>query len=399
MSGWSGELVEVRTTGAAAGGGSVGRLPDGRVVFVEDALPDEVAVVEVREHRRRLARGRAVDVLRPNRDRIEARCSGVARGCGGCDLAHATPELQRSMKEQVVFDTLTRLGGITPPPIGHVRLPTWGFRTTVRAGVDGHGRAGQRRARSHEVVAFEECPILHPLVEEVVLGGRFVGSSEVTVRAGAATGERMAIVDGPVETVEVPDDVEVVQCDDAAECFVHEEVAGLTFRISGRSFFQVRPDGAAALVETVRSAMARHHDGLPLRLIDLCAGVGLFAATVPAGSVVAVESNRAAVADARHNLAHLPDARVDRVRLERWHPEPAEVVVADPARAGLGRVGVDKVVATGAELVVLVSCDPGSFGRDAGLLVGAGYELTEVTLVDLFPHTHHVEVVSTFVRR
>jgi 23S rRNA (uracil1939-C5)-methyltransferase len=398
VTGRSGELVEVRTTGAAAGGGTVGRLPDGRVVFVEGALPDEMVLVEVREHRHRSARGRAVEVIGPNTDRIEARCSGVARGCGGCDLAHATPELQRSMKEQVVFDTLTRLGGVDPPPIRHVPLPVWGFRTTVRAGVDAAGRAGQRRARSHEVVPFEECPILHPLVEEVVVGGRFEGSGEVIVRAGAATGERLVVVDGPVEGVEVPDDVVVVDREGAAERFVHEVVAGHTFRISGRSFFQVRPDGAAALVETVRSAVDRHRAGTPARLVDLCSGVGLFAAMVPADSVVAVESNRAAVADARHNLAHLPQVRVDRVRLERWRPEPAEVVIADPARAGLGRVGVDKVVATGAELVVLVSCDPGSLGRDAGLLVAAGFGLGEVTLVDLFPHTHHVEVVSTFVR-
>lgn len=397
MTGRSGELVEVQTTGPAGGGGSVGRLPDGRVVFVDDAMPDEVVVVEVRAERRRSARGRVVEVVRPHPDRIEPRCRGVARGCGGCDLAAATPELQHSMKQRVVQDALSRLGGIEPPPIRQVPLPAWGFRTTVRAGVDGHGRAGERRARSHEVVAFEECPILHPLVEEVVLEGRFDGSTEVTVRAGVATGERMVVVDGPTELVRVPSDVTVVHRDDAAGCFVHEVVAGHTFRVSGRSFFQVRPDGAAALVEVVRSAVDRHV-GHPDTLIDLCAGVGLFAALVPATSVVAVESNRAAVADARHNLAHLPDARVDRVRLERWRPELADVVVADPARAGLGRVGVEKVAATGAGLVVLVSCDPGSLGRDAGLLVGQGYPLVEVTQVDLFPHTHHVEVVSVFRR-
>jgi len=72
-------------------------------------------------------------------------------------------------------------------------------------------------------------------------------------------------------------------------------------------------------------------------------------------------------------------------------------VVADPPRSGLRRHGVERVVATGAGVVVLVSCDSGSFGRDAGLLVDAGFRLERVVLVDLFPHSHHVEVVSAFL--
>jgi len=89
---------------------------------------------------------------------------------------------------------------------------------------------------------------------------------------------------------------------------------------------------------------------------------------------------------------------VVRSAIERWRPSPADVVVADPPRTGLRRDGVKRVGATGAEVVVLVSCDAGSLGRDAGLLAEAGYRLDRVTLVDLFPHSHHVEVVSRFRR-
>jgi 23S rRNA (uracil1939-C5)-methyltransferase len=87
-----------------------------------------------------------------------------------------------------------------------------------------------------------------------------------------------------------------------------------------------------------------------------------------------------------------------RAALESWRPSPAEVVVADPARSGLGKVGVARTVATGAAGVVLVSCDPASLGRDAGLLHAGGYRFERARLVDLFPHTPHVEVVSTFRR-
>ncbi|MCB1005530.1 MAG: hypothetical protein KDB35_15205, partial [Acidimicrobiales bacterium] len=135
---------------------------------------------------------------------------------------------------------------------------------------------------------------------------------------------------------------------------------------------------------------------------DLYGGVGLFGAVIGAlphrPRVVLVERSRSSCADAAVNLADL-DAVVQRRPVERWRPVPADVVVADPARAGLGRPGVDVVTATGAAVVVLVSCDAAALGRDAGLLVDAGYRLEQVTTVDLFPHTHHVEVVTRFVRR
>ena len=113
--------------------------------------------------------------------------------------------------------------------------------------------------------------------------------------------------------------------------------------------------------------------------------------------MTAVESSRSAVDDARVNLDGLA---VDVVRgdVTKWTPPRAELVIADPNRAGLGRQGVAVVVATGAARAILVSCDAASLGRDAGLLRDAGYNLTAVTPVDLFPHTAHVEVVTVYDR-
>ena len=84
--------------------------------------------------------------------------------------------------------------------------------------------------------------------------------------------------------------------------------------------------------------------------------------------------------------------------MERWRPEPIDAAVADPARSGLGAEGAAVLAATGAEVVALVSCDPASLARDAGLLIGHGYRLEWTTVVDLFGHTSHVEAVSRFVR-
>jgi 23S rRNA (uracil1939-C5)-methyltransferase len=127
--------------------------------------------------------------------------------------------------------------------------------------------------------------------------------------------------------------------------------------------------------------------------------VGLFAGVLAeAGwAVTAVEGTRSAVEDARANLAGLP-VDVVRADVHHWVPAPADLVVADPSRDGLGRTGVEVVGATGASRLVLVSCDAASLGRDAGLLLSAGFRLTSATPVDLFPQTWHVEVVSVFDR-
>jgi tRNA/tmRNA/rRNA uracil-C5-methylase (TrmA/RlmC/RlmD family) len=179
--------------------------------------------------------------------------------------------------------------------------------------------------------------------------------------------------------------------------WLHEAVAGVRLRVSARSFFQAGPEAAEALVATVATAAGEVADGA--RLVDLYGGVGLFAATVGRGAnVELVEASASSAADARVNLRDR-GARVVRSDVARWRARPADVVVADPPRAGLGPDGVRAVRATRAPRLVLVSCDAGALGRDAGLLAGAGYRLVASTVVDAFPHTPHVEVVSRFDRR
>jgi 23S rRNA (uracil1939-C5)-methyltransferase len=140
-------------------------------------------------------------------------------------------------------------------------------------------------------------------------------------------------------------------------------------------------------------------------LVDAYAGVGLFGATVGAdrrARVTSIESDPSANDDARVNLAEL-DAVVVEGEVGRWRPAPGDpavdVVVADPARTGLGRPGVAAVVAAAAPRIVLVSCDPASLARDARLLADAGYDAGAVSLVDAFPDTFHVEAVTRFDRR
>jgi 23S rRNA (uracil1939-C5)-methyltransferase len=394
-------LVELRTTGAAKGGEAVAREPSGRVVFVEGALAGEVVTAELVDERRDFARARVVSVLERAEARVEPPCPAVHAGCGGCDLQHAGVDAQAELKAGIVRDALARLAKLEDvPPIDIVRLPTEGYRTNVR-GLVVDGRFALRRRHSHDAVTIDSCLVLHPLLDELVREGRFGDATGVTLRCGVRTGERLAVLTPSVSGVALPADVRVVGEDELASgkrAWIHEEVAGVRLRVSAQSFFQARPDGADALVAAVARATGRLAPGT--RVVDAYAGVGLFSATVavPAGAaVLAVERAASSVADARVNLAGT-GARIVRSDVERFRPQPADVVIADPARTGLGRVAARRLAATGAARFVLVSCDPAAFARDAGLLRDAGYTLDRIELVDLFGHTSHIELVSTFSR-
>lgn len=390
-------------TTMASTGEAIARDASGRVVFVPGALPGEEVLAEIEAERPKSATARLVSVESPSPDRVAPPCPEVAGGCGGCGWQHIRLEAQRRHKEEIVAAAL-RFAGVEPPELRPtVALAPWGFRTGVRAAVTA-GRAGFRAARSHDVVTVASCLVLHPLLIPLLTECRYPGAEEVLLRCGARTGERMAATSPLGRAAGLPPDVH--------PGWVHEEVAGRTWRVSAGSFFQSRPDGAEALVDLVTAA-AGHDDAggdgagddpQGGTALDLYSGVGVFAGVLAERgcSVIAVESAPSAVRDARANLtrANLRGARATVVRADatRWAPPVADLVVADPPRVGLGRRGVSVVAASRAPRLVLVSCDAVSLGRDAALLAAAGYGLASVQLVDLFPHTPHVEVVSTFQR-
>jgi 23S rRNA (uracil1939-C5)-methyltransferase len=376
----------VRLERAVAGGVVLGHDPDGRVVLASGGLPGELVGIEVDHERKSLLQGRVVNVLGASPHRVAPPCPLVARGCGGCDLQHADAEMQRSMRIEVVRDALGHLAGLDSVPVAQREpdAPTDG-RTTMRLAVleggPDEGALALRHRRSHDLLRVEKCLVAHPLLAPVLAEGRFPGETEVTVRASAATGE--VIVSSSSQR--------------DRRAAVTEEVGGHRFRVSSGSFFQSGPVAAASLARAVGRALGGFDPGHD-RLVDLYGGVGLFTVLLGARNAEIVERSGSAASDARFNTRHL-GAKVVRSSVERWRPSVADAVVADPSRSGMGAGGVDAVAATGAVRVALVSCDPAAMGRDVSLMVKAGYEPTGVEVLDMFPHTHHVEAVTSLVRR
>ncbi|HQZ33441.1 MAG TPA: TRAM domain-containing protein [Ilumatobacteraceae bacterium] len=385
------EVVHVEKM--AAGGDAIAHLADGRVVFVDGALPGETVRVALTTSKRDFAKGVAAEVLQPSPHRVVPPCPELAKGCGGCGWQHAAPTAQLQWKADVVTDALRRTAKM---PDADIRIggsvSPWGYRTSMRLAATNDGRVGLRAGSSHRVVALDSCMVAHPSLAALLPAARLAGGEELSVRVSVATGGATAwSSSGGVRFEGSAGHVAI-----GPDATLFEDVAGVRLRVTAASFFQSGPAAAELLVGTVRDVCGDALRDLRGPLLDAYGGIGLFAATLGVGETIVVESSPSSCADAAVNLGDL--ATVHRTPFEEWTPRPVELAVVDPARAGLGRAATDVLAATGAPVVVLVSCDPVSLARDTTLLAAHGYRHAGSIVLDLFPNTPHVEVVTRFER-
>lgn len=389
----------------AHGGEAVGRLDDGRAVFVAGAVPGERVRIELVEEKKRYARARLLEVLEASPDRVEPPCPYVG-DCGGCQWQHIAIERQRMLKREIVRGQLAHLARIADAPVEATRVvgsaDGFGYRNHVVLSVDAEGRTGYYRPGSRDVVAVASCLVLHPLLREWQEQlPPLHGVNRLEMRAGTRTAQRLAMTRGrPVpETLRAAAELGIPLVA-AGEDEITEMVHTEKMRVSSKSFFQVNTDGAEALVELVLEMLAPADTDT---VIDAYAGVGLF--TVPlarrAARVLAVERHPAAVRDLRHHAEQVRGkVHVIATDLERSFdqlPKRAELIVADPPREGLGEEAARALAGLRPHRFVLVACDAASFARDVASLHEAGYRLERAVPVDQFPHTFHVEIVALLV--
>jgi len=397
----TGTLLELDVTGIAHGGVAVARH-EGRVVFVADAIPGERVVARVRpDSKERYWRAETVRVLEPSPDRVahvwpEAAVDrDPAERAGGAEFGHIALARQRALKAEVLADALRRMAGLdlpieVEPAPGDDERGGLGWRTRVRLHVDDAGVPGPFAARSHRVVPVASLPLAtDAIARSGVLGERFPGEEHVDVIDSG--GEARLVVGRQRATTLV------------------ERVGGRVFRVDDTGFWQVHRQAPGVLTEAVRAAIDPARFDAHAANLDLYGGVGLFAAAIAdvggiGTRVETVESDAAASAHAAENLASLPNAVATRARVDRWVRDAVRsgartgaTIVLDPPRSGAGREVVEGIARLGAAQLVYVACDPVALARDARTLSDAGYRLERVRAFDLFPHTHHVEAVATFL--
>lgn len=395
-----------------AGGDCLVRRKGAKTMFVSGGMPGEVVTVDVVEERKDLLRAVVREVVSPSPDRVEPPCSRFLDGCGGCQWQFMSVNAQADAKVSIVRDALQRIAKSTVEPLFGGSVDAFGYRTTMHCVVNDDGRAALHKRFSAENVTIADCPIAHPSMHDVLTNPRWPDADHVTLRVGVSSGERVAWARKKDERegargsqhIGVPRDVTVTR--NGRKAPIDERVAEHDYVVSMHSFFQSGPQAAELLISTILSLVdasdvAERHT---IRVIlDAYAGVGVLAGALGRkldAQVVTIESSGAAVNDAKVNLADL-DARIVLGEVAAVRPgdiPQPDLIVADPARSGLGPSASKALCGLGAPMLVLASCDPASFARDVVLLANNGYALSSATVLDLFPQTHHCETVGMFKR-
>ncbi len=401
-------MEAVRITGLAAGGEGVGRLEDGRAVFIPRTAPgDLVQPVDVQLHAR-YARAQLGTLLESGPDRVEPACRHYTGDqCGGCQLQHLSAPAQREAKREMVQEALSRIGklNVTVPPL--LSGKEWGYRTRFTVTRDATGTVGfHRLGEPGRIFPLLTCAIASPEVNALWAAVRGVqlppDTERITLRAGE--GEAASVVlHGP----EQPAGAELGPLRDGLAgtgmlpTLWWQRERGQLVPLDATpdaapGFSQVQP----ALGQAIREhAIAELGSAAGATVWDLYAGAGQASLMLAeAGAQVeSVEVDPAVVAAAeQHHPRPAIQRHVGRVeQLIRRLPKPT-LVYTNPPRAGMAADVVGAIRSAAPVRVVYVSCDPATLARDIRAF-GEGYRVRSVRSWDLFPQTAHVETVVCLV--
>lgn len=407
------QIHELLVTILTYGGETLGRLPDGKAVFVPFSIPGEKVRVRLVEEKRRYARAELLKVLEPSEERIASRCNHFTK-CGGCHYQHMSYENQLRTKSDILRDQLKRIGKIANPPVEQT-IPSphkFKYRNHIQFHLSPKGDLGFYEARSQKVFAVQECHLPEEAIIDLwpLLDTEFIpGLDRIGIRLGVEDeilvnliGDDQSIPDFSVEDLPIsavflgPSGIQVL----AGSDHLIMEVRGRSFRVTAGSFFQVNTRMAEQLVEFLLLSLP---DDRRISVVDAYAGVGLFSAFLAerVERVIGIESSEFACEDYVVNLDEFDNVELYQAPVEKLLPfldEQIDIIVADPPREGLDVRAIDGILRLNPELLVYVSCDPATLARDGRRLVKGGYNLVKATPFDLFPQTYHIESISIWGR-
>lgn len=411
---------------------------EGKTVFLEGGLPGEQVSFASQKRRRRWDEGLVLNVMHPSPDRVQPRCEYFER-CGGCSLQHLSTEAQLKHKEKVLLEQLRHFGQAVPEnllkPLGS---GAWGYRHKARLSVRFVNKknkilVGFREKHSHFVLDMERCEILHPKMQGVISALKTfimtLQAYKTIAQIEVAVGDTIAaLIFRHLEPISTVDKTALIAFGILHDLHIYLQVEGLnsieaiypkdvnrlqyTLPDFGLNFLFHPVDFIQVNVDMNRKMVKQAIDLLALkstdRVLELFCGLGNF--TLPmatmAKQVVGIEGSAHMCERARENAIHnhlenvefyvadlyAVDILNECEQKPEWAMGPYDAVLLDPPRTGVSLAVLDLIAKVGASKIVYVSCNPATLARDVGILVQQyGFCLITAGVMDMFPHTTHVE--------
>ncbi len=416
---------------------------DGKTTFIDNALPGEEVMFKFTYMRRKFDEGKAVEIVKASPDRVTPPCEHSSL-CGGCSLQHMDPAVQIARKEAVLREQLQHFGGLEPEEwLAPLRGPVTGYRSKARMGVKyveakGETLVGFREKRNSFIAQLHGCEVLVPQVGHRLDQLRaLMHSLESRTRIPqielAAGDDIVALIIRHLDPLPDADQQALLgfcqplgwhlYLQPGNESTVHRIWPELTGAENEERLYYRHPSADVELAfhptdfTQVNAEINRQMVPLALDLLDIApehtvldlfCGLGNF--TIPAAKraekVVGVEVSQAMVKRGYENAArnglenlefHAWDLSQD-VHGQAWATKAYDRILIDPPRTGALEM-VKLMPRFGAEKIVYVSCNPATLARDAGELTALGYRLKAAGVMDMFPHTTHVESIALFEKR
>ncbi|MDP9706363.1 MULTISPECIES: 23S rRNA (uracil(1939)-C(5))-methyltransferase RlmD [Rahnella] len=411
---------------------------NGKAVFVSGLLPGEQAEVTLTEDKSKYAKGKLKRLLTTSDDRVKPLCPHYST-CGGCQQQHASEALQQRSKSAALLRLISRETGIQADPLPVIAGPQYGYRRRARLGlqiagvkpgrksgaVSGPLVMGFRQEGSNDLVAITHCPVLRPELEQLLVPVQeCLSSLSAAKRLGHL--EMVLADNGPLLVLRHLDPLsEADRARLTAFAAQHQltiflapdsetleplcgeppyyQIDGLNLKFGPRDFIQVND---AVNQQMVAQALEWLELTPEDRVLDLFCGMGNF--TLPlakrANQVVGVEGVATLVANGQdnarnnglENVSFFHENLEDDVSKQPWAAQGFNKILLDPARGGAAGV-MTHIVKLAPARVVYVSCNPTTLARDSKILLEAGYRLAGVRMLDMFPHTGHLESMALFI--
>lgn len=410
---------------------------NGKALFVDGALPGEEVLFTYIAQRKRFDEGQVEKIILSSPDRTEPHCKHFGL-CGGCSLQHLSPGAQILAKQQVLLDSLKHIGKLEPEKVlSPLTGPTWGYRRRARLGVKFVIKKdklliGFREKRSSLLADLERCEVLHPSVglllpelRQLVMS--LTGYDQIPQIEVAVGDEATALVFRNLVELGANDldtlrrfgrdhhiQIYIQPAGPESVTLIWPETASLSYHLpefnlelffSPADFVQINADVNRAMISRVIELLQpQAHE----RALDLFCGLGNF--TLPlarhAAHVTGVEGEAKLIQRAQDNAQrngihnaefYVADLSQD-LSGQPWAKQRFDKILLDPPRTGALEI-IQQLPAFGAAHIVYVSCNPATLARDAQELVQQGYTLISTGVLDMFPHTAHVESIALFEKR
>ena len=369
---------------------------DGKVTFVSNTLPGEVAHIKLTDSKKSINGGEVISYIETSDDRVKAKCPYYDL-CGGCDTSYIRYDKSLEYKKDIVIDIMKRYAKIDVNPDIIYDSNVYGYRNKISLKVN-NGSLALVREGTCELVNINKCLLVNDNINKVieVLNNIYLPFTDEVIIKG--TDEIMVIVNGDVDSEELINTLKdyalsIVLNDKViyGSEYVKIRVGEFSYAVYPNSFFQVNTGMIEKLYDKVRE-----YAGTGKKLLDLYCGAGTIGIYLASNfdNVCGIEVNSDAVRGANLNkeINKIDNIHFECKKANEIGNIQADTVVVDPPRAGLDKVTVNKLLTSNVKKIVYVSCNPITLARDINLLKDK-YEVEDMTLFDMFPNTRHVECV------